>query len=173
MPASRAGSRGRAYSGAAACRSLWAGKPPVAARRPARRPRSRRQPVPAPTLADDRVCASWPGRPPRARHSLAAQRSHSRALRPAASASVAPQPQTLECDLPRQDPGTYQEDGAVTRTPLIGARQALIDGAAPLSGRAVRVQQPSESIIVHLMADCAERLATGRELHSPPACGLS
>jgi hypothetical protein len=42
MPASRAGSRGRAYSGAAACRSLWAGKPPVAALPPVACPRSPR-----------------------------------------------------------------------------------------------------------------------------------
>jgi hypothetical protein len=87
------------------------GIPAVAARRPARRPPLPQAGVPAPTLPGGRACASWPGRPPRAGHSLAAQRSHSRALRPAASASVASQPQTLECDLARQAPGIYREDG--------------------------------------------------------------
>jgi hypothetical protein len=44
---------------------------------------------------DDRACKTGPGRPPRAGHSAAAQRSSARALRPAASASLAAQAHTL------------------------------------------------------------------------------
>jgi hypothetical protein len=58
---------------------------------------------------EDRDRENWPDRPPRAGHSLAEQRSPSRArqrARPSDGASATP-----DCDLPQLDLGTYQEDG--------------------------------------------------------------
>jgi hypothetical protein len=76
---------GLAYSGAAACRALRAGAH--------RARRCRRSAVPAPAgrgfplrrAPGDRACKMWPGRPPRAGHSVAVQRSPSRALATLAS----------------------------------------------------------------------------------------
>jgi hypothetical protein len=65
---------------------------------------------------------------------MARQISHSRALRPTASASVASQPQTLECDLARQDPAPV---GKTDQTRL-GLARAL--ATAGISSRLARAK---------------------------------
>jgi hypothetical protein len=102
-----------------------AGGPPATGRQPAasygREPagRGRLPPVGFPAAAGrrfslqrangHRACKNWPGRPPRAGHSLAAQdHSKGRSLR---SRRLLAQAQTLDCDLSRQDLGAYREDG--------------------------------------------------------------
>jgi len=89
------------------CSRCWTGgSPPGAAPPPGQHARTRRQAVPAVTLPDGRDRENRPGRPPRARHSLAAQRSPSRSYVLAALRAL-----HLDTDLPRQDPAPIRRTG--------------------------------------------------------------
>jgi len=83
-------------SGRAACRALPGGSPLGAAPPPGQHARTRSQAVTAATREPmHRDRGNWLGRPPRARHSLAARRSPSRALAALASPMARAPPQTL------------------------------------------------------------------------------
>ena len=96
-------------SGAAACPRPTGGSPPVAGAAAAPMPRTRRQAVPAATFPQRRASAN--GRAVlRAPGSLSPRKITIKGA-PAARRCAMAQAPPLTADLPRQDLGTYQEDG--------------------------------------------------------------
>ncbi len=121
---SQAGSRETHRSGAAACRALWA--------EALRARRCRQSAVPAP--------AGSRSRQPRAHHDRAARTGRAVLLAPgilspckitvkgarcARVANAMALRATLECDLPRQDLGTYQEDGGKVEVTLCASARPM------------------------------------------------
>jgi hypothetical protein len=111
-----------ARRGGATHRLRGGGLPATYERKPSGRGRRRRADAPHPqaggtgrNVPQRRARTDGPGRPPRAGHPVAAQRSPSRAhLRRVARDGASA---TLDTDLPRQDPGTYREDGPNSTRP--------------------------------------------------------
>ena len=126
-------------SGAATCPRPMGGSPPVASAAAGPLPRTRRQAVPAATFpqrrarTDNRAVLRSPG-------SLSPVKDHSKGRAYGASLTRWRSAPPLTDDLPRPDPGTYQEDGG-------GDGDSRCSLPAPLTLSASRACSYTSSII--------------------------